>query len=92
MKTTIQNRKKGSGESIIYLGPTIKGVAQSGTVFNGGTLTGEAKTAINRFPSIERLFVPLSDLPQAVRELKSNQSVLSTIYRKTREFFMKEDK
>ena len=64
----------------MYLGPSIVGVIRHSTVFKNGTLPQKAQECVEKLPMMEKLFVPLSDMPEAVKELNKPQSVLHTIY------------
>lgn len=70
-------KKRGN---LMYLGPTINGVARHGTVFKDGVLLRRAQECIAALPAMDRLFVEAGKVPEAVKELKNKQSVLGTIY------------
>lgn len=69
-----------SREAVMYLGPTIVGVIRHSTVFKEGVLPDKVQECVKQFPMMERLFVPIGDIPEAVKEINKNQSVLRTIY------------
>lgn len=77
-------KKKGD---LMYLGPTITGVARHGTVFKDGILTSRANKCIAELPQMLRLFVEEDKVPEAARELRKQQSALVTIYNQTAERF-----
>lgn len=72
--------KKGN---LVYLGPTITGVVRHSDVFEGGILPERTQKCVADFPMMERLFVQIDEMPEAVKELRKEQSVLSTIYKQT---------
>lgn len=79
IRETRAAEKKGVQDAM-YLGPSIVGVIRHSTVFKNGTLPQKAQECVEKLPMMEKLFVPLSDMPEAVKELNKPQSVLHTIY------------
>lgn len=77
---SVEEAAQESAVNKMYIGPTIKGVARHSTTFKDGVLPEKAKKCIEEFPAMERLFVKLDELPEAVRELRKDQGVLKTIY------------
>lgn len=75
-----KREKKGN---LVYLGPTITGVVRHSDVFEGGVLPERTQKCVAEFPMMERLFVQINEMPEAVKELRKEQSVLSTIYKQT---------
>lgn len=73
----VKMKKKGD---LMYLGPTIIGAARRGTVFRNGILPKKAQECIAEFPQMDRLFVEMDRIPEAVREIRKKQGVLKTIY------------
>lgn len=67
----------------MYLGPTIVGVVRHSTTFKDGVLPEKVKACVDELPMMEKLFVDLNDIPEAVKELKKSQSVLKTIHNQT---------
>lgn len=70
-------------ENLVYLGPTITGAVRHSDVFEGGVLPERTQKCVADFPMMERLFVKVNEMPEAVKELRKEQSVLSTIYKQT---------
>ena len=66
--------------SLMYLGPTITGVVRHSTNFKNGALPEKVRECIAQFPVMQKLFVPLEEMPAAIRELSKEQSALKTIY------------
>lgn len=80
-KAPVIEKKK--QENLMYLGPTITGVVRHSTIFKEGILPKKVTECVEQFPMMKKLFVPLSEMPKAVKELKKEQSVLGTIYAQT---------
>lgn len=79
-------KKKGD---LMYLGPTITGAARRGTVFKDGILPKKAQECIAELPQMERLFVEVDKMPEAVRELRKKQSALKAVYNQVAAHFMR---
>lgn len=77
---TVAEEKQKSREAVMYLGPTIVGVIRHSTVFKEGVLPEKVQECVKRLPMMEKLFVSIGDIPEAVKEINKNQSVLRTIY------------
>ena len=65
---------------LMYLGPTVAGAVRRGTVFKDGILPEKAKECIAALPMMERLFVGVEKMPEAVKELRKKQSALGAVY------------
>ena len=65
-------------ETIIYLGPTKKGIV-SGTVFIGG-YTETALKLIEAVPAAQLLFVPIPDTAVAMAEIKEKGTARQIAY------------
>ena len=72
-------------ENTMYMGPSISGAIQHATVFKEGILTPKAEECVKKFPALEKLFVPISRINAAAKELNEKHSVLRTIYDKVSE-------
>lgn len=83
---TGKQKKKGD---LMYLGPTLTGVARHGTVFKDGKLPPKAQECIAELPVMERLFVELDKAPDTVRELRKSQSALGTVYTQVEQKFIR---
>lgn len=71
----------GQKKTLVYIGPSIKNVVSTGTVYNNGipeTLIQE----MNKQPVLKSLLVPVEELADARRELAKPGSALTTIYNK----------
>lgn len=67
-------------EKMIYLGPTIRGIAMKGTVYVGG-IPKIFEDAIKAYPVIKELLVPISQIVEANRMLSDPNSAISTFYK-----------
>ena len=67
-----------------YIGPTIYGVIQSGTIYNGNlnAAAQQAAEAIRKYPLIERLIIPGEQLPEARAKFASGKCYLNIIYQR----------
>ena len=70
--------------SVMYVGPSIANVVQSSTVFKGGIFPREVDKYVESKPYIKKLFVPVSELSKAMKELNNDKSALSIIYNKVK--------
>lgn len=77
---TVAEEKQKSREAVMYLGPTIVGVIRHSTVFKEGVLPEKVQECVKQLHMMEKLFVSIGDIPEAVKEINKNQSVLRTIY------------
>ena len=53
-----------TNEQVMYIGPTLRGIAKSGAVFSGGIPKKLEKLAAEK-PIIKKLIVPISGIVQA---------------------------
>lgn len=77
---TVAEEKQKSREAVMYLGPTIVGVIRHSTVFKEGVLPEKVQECVKQLPMMEKLFISIGDIPEAVKEINKNESVLRTIY------------
>ena len=77
---TVAEGKQKCSEAVMYLGPTNVRVIRHSTVFKEGVLPEKVQECVKQLPMMERLFVSIGDIPEAVKEINKNQSVLRTIY------------
>lgn len=75
-------RKK---EPVIYLGPNIKAVVNTGTVFTNG-LPEHLKKAVKEMPEIGELLIPLSQAVEARKKLLQPGSSLGIFYNKAQTY------
>ncbi len=71
----------GRTETVMYIGPTIKNVAVTGTLYNNG-LPESLKKEAEKQQAISNLIVPVGELAAAQRELAIPGSALAVIYGK----------
>ena len=76
---------KSAGYSI-YMGPSLKGILQTGTIIPGSVKEAlrrpEIVIALNHKPSLKALIVDGADFPKAMAELKTQGSDLYKLYRR----------
>lgn len=68
-------------KTLVYIGPAIKGVVSSGTVYNNGVPEALIQEMVEQ-PVIKSLLVPVEELADARRELTKPGSALKIIYDK----------
>lgn len=78
--------KSKSNEVVIYLGPTIKNVVATGTVFNNG-LPKNLVIAIEQCPPVNELIVPLSEIATSLKNIQNKKGSTYAFYRKVKSFF-----
>lgn len=72
-------------QTVVYVGPTVPGVAAHNTVFNNG-LTAEMSAAIQKEPAFGSLVVPINKLAQASKDIASKSGATYVFYKKAVEF------
>lgn len=68
------------GKTVMYVGPTIRGVAAAGSLFKNG-LPELLKREMEKQPAIRDLIVPVDRLAEANKELAMPDSALAAVYR-----------
>lgn len=66
-------------EAVAYIGPSLKRVIQSGAVFKNGYPI-KVQNCLSRFPFLTGLFVPISNLAEAKKEVKTVGTGLNVLY------------
>lgn len=66
-------------EQVMYIGPTLRGVAKSGAVFSGGIPKKLEKLAAKK-PIIKSLIVPISGIVQAKKDVDTEGTVAAVAY------------
>lgn len=68
-----------------YLGPSIRGVVQNGTIYEGTreTVLSFLSDQIEKYPRIAKLIIPGDELPEAREKIKSKGNYL---YEENRRF------
>lgn len=65
---------------VVYVGPTIPGVASRNTVYN--TVPQTVNEAAREAPYLLSLCVPIEDLPDALRQIRNQSGSIYSFYRK----------
>ena len=73
-------KKAEQATTVVYCGPSIPGVAKQYTAYTNGIPTALAE-AIVKQPAMEGLVVPLEQLPEAMKNLRSGTGPISRLYR-----------
>lgn len=84
-KTTRAKTEKAADVAFcVYLGPTIHGVIQSGTIYNGNRKATEKALAeaIEKYPLIAKLIVTDKTLAEDRIKVKTSGNALNVFYRK----------
>lgn len=79
------NVKQAAGKTVMYLGPSLAGVAATGTVYNNG-LTPQMQAAAEELPALNTLLVEIGGIVQARHDLRDKNSGISICYRKAEEY------
>lgn len=66
--------------TVVYCGPSIKGVARQYTAYNNGIPEG-LKQAAEKNKILAALIVPMEDLPEAMRQLRQKSGRIYTLYK-----------
>ena len=66
--------------TVVYCGPSIKGVARQYTAYNNEIPEG-LKQAAEKNKILAALIVPLEDLPEAMRQLRQKSGRIYTLYK-----------
>lgn len=66
--------------TVMYCGPSIKGVVRQFTAYNNG-IPEELKAATEKNKVLAALIVPLEDLPEAMRQLRQKSGRIYTLYK-----------
>jgi|GEM_PF-856752 len=68
-------------EALVYVGPSIMGVATNGTIFNNGP-SKELRTAIEKEPAFTNLLIPVSGLSGANQEIDNKTGAIYELYKR----------
>lgn len=73
-------------EVFVYIGPTVQGIAQKGTIYSGtrSSVLGKFREAAVRFPDIGDLIVRDTELAAALEKIKKGGNALANAYRSIR--------
>lgn len=66
----------------VYIGPSIRGVIQNGTIYDGQyeEILNNLSSVIEMFPKIKKLLVADCDLAHAMEKLKQGKNSVSNAY------------
>lgn len=64
----------------VYVGPTIIGVATRNTVYD--TIPESLQTAIQSAPYLGNLCIPISNLADAMAQIRNKSGAIYTLYKK----------
>ena len=87
-KSVKQEAPKAAKGPVIYVGPSIVGVATKGTVYKNG-LTPQISKAVEELPALKTLLVEIGKITQARKDLKNKESAVSICYAKAEEYAQK---
>lgn len=73
------------GQILVYVGPTVKGVAEKYRIFNNG-LSAELIEAGKNEPAFLNLVVPVEKLAASQAEIESQSGALYAIYEKAAKY------
>lgn len=68
-----------TASTVVYCGPSIKGVANQYTAYHNGLPEG-LKQATEKNKILAALIIPLEDLPEAMRQLRQKSGRIYTLY------------
>lgn len=69
-----------TASTVVYCGPSIKGVANQYTAYHNGIPAG-LKEAAEKNKVLAALIVPLEDLPEAMRQLRQRSGRIYALYK-----------
>ena len=83
-KKISQQQTARSGGFCVYLGPTITGVIQSGTIYRGekAKVLTELEPVVKKYPLVETLIVTGETLPEDRIKVKTPGNILYVNYKK----------
>ena len=75
---------------VVYVGPTIIGVAAKNTVYD--ELPETIREEISNEPYLGELFVPISDLAGAMEQIRNQNGAIYTFYKKALQLAAKNER
>lgn len=78
-------------KNLVYIGPTIPGVAYNGTTYIDG-LPEALEDKFKEIPALRQLLVPPSGWPDAQEQLKAQNGRLYIAYKMVQEYIRKGEK
>ncbi len=76
-----ETAKEQKPKILVYVGPTIAGVASHGMIFNNG-LSKELNAAMEKAPAFNGLVVPVMELSKAIKEIERELGATYVLYNK----------
>lgn len=79
-----ERQERGGAGFCIYIGPNLRGLLRTGTIFRGTRedAYGKAAAAIEAQPLVKVLIVPGDALPEARRQVREPGNAMNAIYEK----------
>lgn len=74
------SKAAGAAGTVVYCGPSIKGVARQFTAYNNGIPEG-LKAATEKNKVLAAMIVPMEELPEAMRQLRQKSGRIYTLYK-----------
>ena len=74
-----QKNKQAAG-TVVYVGPTVPGVANQNTFYSNG-IPAPLAEAITKNPPLGGLVIPLDQLPEAMKKLRGGYGHIYRLYR-----------
>lgn len=71
-------------ETVLYVGPTINGIAITGTVYS--SIPEAAKAAREKAPMILNLFIPIREYGEAERMIREKRGYVYSAYAEAQKF------
>jgi hypothetical protein len=68
-------------ETVVYVGPTVPGVAVHNVILNNG-ITEELKKAIEKEPAFANLIVPVTSLAKTAKDIEGKNGAAYVFYEK----------
>lgn len=75
------NKKTKTSGTLVYCGPSIKGVANQYAAFTNG-LPGPLKEQAEKDKALAALILPLAQLPEAMKQIRLKSGRIYTCYKR----------
>ncbi len=75
----VQEAAAEAAEPVAYIGPSIRHIAKSGTVYTGG-LPATLNEKVKEIPAIKGLLIPVSQLATALQARNKTGTALNNLY------------
>lgn len=77
----VKNIKNENHEHVVYIGPSVKGKLKNGTAYTRG-IPKILEKMIQKEPAMKKMFVPISEIAEAQKQISDENSALNIIYKK----------